>query len=88
MPTISMFYGIFIRMYYSPSEHPPSHFHVYYGDYSARVNIETLEIMGGEMPRKQLRLVLAWAELHQDELRQDWQRVMAGKEPFMIQPLA
>jgi Domain of unknown function (DUF4160) len=61
---------------------------VYYGDYSARVNIETLELMSGEVPRKQLRLVLAWAELHQDELRQDWQRVMSGQEPFMIQPLA
>jgi hypothetical protein len=88
MPTIAMFYGIFIRMYYAPSEHPPAHFHVYYGEYSARVNIETLELMSGEVPRKQLRLVLAWAELHQDELRQDWQRVMSGQEPFMIQPLA
>lgn len=33
MPTISMFYGIIIRMYYAPKEHPPPHFHVYYGEH-------------------------------------------------------
>ncbi|MEJ7139144.1 DUF4160 domain-containing protein [Amphibiibacter pelophylacis] len=88
MPTISMFYGIFIRMYFAPGEHPPAHFHVYYAEYKATVNIHTCEIMDGELPRKQSRLVLAWAELHQDELLRNWRLVMAGQEPFMVQPLA
>jgi hypothetical protein len=88
MPTISMFYGIFIRMYFAPGEHPPAHFHVYYAEFKATFSIHSCEIIDGELPRKQTRLVQAWAELHQEELLRDWDLVMAGIEPFMIQPLA
>lgn len=88
MPTISVFYGIFIRMYFAPSEHPPPHFHVYYAGHKGTVSIRDCEIMEGDLPRKQVRLVLAWAELHQEELLRDWALVMQGQEPFMIQPLA
>ena len=87
MPTISMFYGIIIRMYYAPSEHHPPHFHAYYNEYRATFSIDTLELMQGELPRRQMRLVQAWAELHQDELRADWQLAMNGEEPCRIQPL-
>lgn len=87
MPTISTFFGIIIRMYFAPGEHPPPHFHVYYNEYKASVDIRTCEIITGELPRKQARLALAWAELHQEELVADWQRVMNGEEPFKIQPL-
>ncbi|MBE0506892.1 MAG: DUF4160 domain-containing protein [Marinospirillum sp.] len=87
MPTISMFYGIIIRMYFAPKEHPPPHFHVYYSEYKATIDIRTCEVIQGNLPTKQLRLVLAWAELHQDELMADWQLVMNGEEPFKIQPL-
>jgi hypothetical protein len=87
MPTISMFYGIIIRMYFAPKEHPPPHFHVYYGEYKATVDIRTCEVIQGNLPRKQTKLVLAWAELHQDELMADWELVMNGEEPFKIQPL-
>jgi hypothetical protein len=38
-------------------------------------------------PRRQTRFVLAWAELHQEELMADWHLVMNGEEPFKIQPL-
>ena len=78
MPTISMFYGIVIRMYFAPGEHPPPHFHV---------DIRTCEIFKGDLPRKQIKLVLAWAELHQEELMKDLDLVMNGEEPFKIQPL-
>jgi len=87
MPTICMFYGIIIRMYYAPGEHPPPHVHVYYGDDSAIVDIEKREISKGSLPRKQERLVLAWVELHQEELLADWALVMKGEEPFRIEPL-
>ena len=71
-------------MYFAPGEHPPPHFH---NEYKASVDIRTCEINEGELPRKQAKLALAWAELHQDELMADWQRVMNGEEPFKIQPL-
>jgi len=87
MPTISMFYGIIIRMYYAPKEHPPAHFHVYYAEYKATVDIMSCEIIQGNLPKKQEKLVLAWAEIHQDELLADWQLVMNSEEPFKIQPL-
>lgn len=87
MPTISMFYGIIIRMYFAPGEHPPPHFHVYYSEYKATVNILTAEIIAGNLPGKQTKLVLAWTELHQDELMANWHLVMNGEEPFRIQPL-
>ena len=74
MPTISMFFG--------PGEHPPPHFHAYYNEYKATINIHTCEIIEGDLPRKQVKLVLAWAELHQEELMADWRLVTNGEEPF------
>ena len=47
MPTISMFYGIIVRMYYAPKERPPPHFHVYYGEHHATISIEDCEIRDG-----------------------------------------
>ena len=47
LPTISMFYGIIIRMYFAPGEHPPPHFHVYYAEYTATVDIRTCELIEG-----------------------------------------
>lgn len=87
MPTISMFYGIIVRMYFAPNEHPPPHFHAYYAEYKATVDIRTGEVIQGNLPRRQTKLVLAWAELHQDELMGNWDLVMNGEEPFKIQPL-
>ena len=87
MPTISMFFGLIIRMYYAPNEHPPPHFHVYYGDTKATVDICSCEIKEGNLPRRQTKLVLAWAELHQEDLIANWTLVMNGEEPFRIPPL-
>ncbi|PIE74481.1 MAG: hypothetical protein CSA18_04865 [Deltaproteobacteria bacterium] len=87
MPTISMFYGIIIRMYYAPGEHPPPHFHIYYGEHRATGDIQTCEITQGQLPKKQSRLVIAWAELHQEELMANWKLLMNGEKPFNIEPL-
>ncbi len=87
MPTISMFYGIIIRMYCAPKERAPSHFHAYYGDYKAVIDINNCELIEGELPKKQLRLVLAWAELHKDELDANWRLAMDSELPFKIEPL-
>ena len=87
MPTISMFYGIIVRMYFAPGEYNPPHFHAYFNENKASVDIKTCEIIEGNLPRKQQKLTLAWAELHQDELMADWNLVMNGENPFKIQPL-
>jgi hypothetical protein len=87
MPTIWMFYGLIIRMYFAPGEHPPPRFHVYYNDYRASVDIRTCEILERELPLKQAKLAMAWAELHRNELMAAWQLVMNGEQPFKINPL-
>ncbi len=87
MPTISMFYGIVIRMYCDRSEHNPPHFHAYYQNDTAVVSIDSGEITAGELPPRQAKLVLAWAELHKEELLADWQLASAGELPFRIEPL-
>jgi hypothetical protein len=87
LPTISMFYGIIIRMYCAPKEHAPAHFHAFYLDFKALVDINTCEIIEGSLPNKQTKLVLAWAELHKDELLADWTLAMNSELPFKIEPL-
>ena len=87
MPEISRFFGIIIRMYYAPGEHTLPHFHVYYAEHKATVDIRTCEIIESDLPGKQTKLVLAWAELHQEELMSNWALVINGEEPFKIQPL-
>jgi len=87
MPTISMFYGILIKMYYAPGEHNPPHFHVYYAEYEGVFDLNTCEFTDGNIPSRQRKLVIAWAEIHQDELVADWSLVMNGEEPYKISPL-
>ncbi len=69
MPIISRFFGIVIRMFFN--EHAPPHFHAEYAEFRAVINIRTLEIIEGRLPRRALELVLDWAELHRDELMTD-----------------
>ncbi len=87
MPTLSMFFGIIVRMYYAPKEHNPPHIHVYYNDYSAVINILDFQVTKGNLPPKQLRLVFAWIEIHQEELMADWNLCQNGEKPFNIEPL-
>ncbi len=75
MPEISRFYGIIITMYYEYGRHQRPHFHTRYGVYRASFTINYPELLAGSMPKRQQRLVLAWAELHQVELLDNWQRV-------------
>ena len=87
MPTLSMFYGIIIRMYCGKAEHNPPHFHAYYQDCKAIVDIVEGEIIEGHLPTKQAKLVFAWTELHKDELMADWELASQGELPFKIDPL-
>jgi hypothetical protein len=87
MPTLSMFFGIIIRMYYAPKEHNPPHIHAYYQDFKAVIDIQSCELMEGGLPPKQHRLVSAWIEIHKDELIADWELCQNGDKPFSIEPL-
>lgn len=71
MPEVSRFFGIVIRIFFN--DHEPAHFHVVYGNHEALIEIESLDLFRGELPRRALGLVLEWASLHQDELRRDWE---------------
>ncbi len=88
MPEISRFYGIIIRMFMEPfTQHYRPHFHAYYQEFTAVFGIESIELLAGELPQKQLRLVLAWAELHREALMEDWELLQSGSPPFKIEPL-
>ena len=87
MPTISMFYGILIRMFLGKKEHNPPHFHAYYQEYKGIFSISTCEMIEGNLPGKQVKLIIAWAELHKDELLADWELANNGEKPYSIEPL-
>jgi hypothetical protein len=88
MPEISRFFGIIIRMFAEPAvQHHRPHFHAYYQDSAAVFAFDSVELLGGELPQRQRRLVEAWAEIHRAELLEDWQRLQAGRPPFKIEPL-
>jgi uncharacterized protein DUF4160 len=85
VPTISRFFGISIAMYFD--DHGPPHFHARHAGRSAKVRIDTLEVIDSNLGRRQLRLVLAWAELHQSELSDNWRSARAGERLQQIEPL-
>jgi hypothetical protein len=88
VPELSRFFGIIIRMYMEVGlQHQLPHFHAYYQEYAAVFSLDPIELIAGSLPRRQQRLVEAWAELHQGELIADWQRLQAGQLPLPIQPL-
>jgi len=67
--------------------HHIPHFHAYYQEDIGIFSIDPIEVISGRLPRRQQRLVEAWAELHQAELLADWQRLQAGRSPLPIEPL-
>lgn len=85
MPAICRFFGIVITMYFD--DHDPPHFHARHATGAAKVEIESLEVIGSTLGRRQLRFVLAWAELHQAELLANWRRARAGETLADIEPL-
>jgi hypothetical protein len=85
MPTISAFYGMLVQMFWE--EHAPPHFHVIYAEHEALINIKTLEVIKGRLPRRALMLVLDWAEIHQNELLEDWDMCQKLLPPKKIKPL-
>ena len=88
MPTISMFYGILVLMYFRDSaRHHLPHIHVRYQGVEAAISIEDGSVLDGHLPPKQLKMVQAWIEIHKEELSVDWELAVNGEKPFRIAPL-
>jgi hypothetical protein len=88
LPEISRFFGIIIRMFVEAgAPHHLPHFHAYYQNSAGVFSIEPVELIGGGLPRKETRLVEAWAELHAAELLENWRRLQGGHPPIKIASL-
>jgi hypothetical protein len=72
-------------MYYN--EHNPPHFHAKYGEFKAEIDINSLQIIAGELPKRAKSLILEWADEHRDELVQDWELARQMQELKEIEPL-
>lgn len=85
MPTICMFRGI--KIYINWRDHMPPYFHATYGGKEIIVSINELEVIDGEIPNKQLKMLLGWAAFHQEELIENWKLASEKQELYAIEPL-
>ena len=81
MPEITRFYGIVIKMFFKPKEHEPSHIHALYGEYLGEFNIQTMEMIQGDLPERARKMVVEWLSSHRDELQNMWDNQQIYKLP-------
>ena len=87
MPALSMFFGIIVRMQSERGgKHNKPHIHALYGNAEIVVSIDG-EVLEGNFPNKQMKLLLAWITIHEDELRANWELLSNGEGYFKIEPL-
>lgn len=87
MPIISQFYGIIIKMYLKEGErHNKEHIHITYNEYNAIYDIKG-NIIEGNIPKKQRKMVEAWIAIHEKELKDLWKEIKESGEYFKIEPL-
>jgi hypothetical protein len=88
MPVISIFFGITIYMYFIDNKkHKKPHIHAQYQNKEAVVSIPDGRVLDGSLPSAKLKLVLAWVEIHKEDLIADWQLAVKGQNPLPIDPL-
>jgi len=68
-------------------EHQPPHFHAKYGSDEVAISINDIEVLEGSLPNKQLKMLLGWTALHQEELLENWQLAEQKQDLFPIEPL-
>lgn len=85
MPEVSRFYGIVIKIYFG--DHVPPHFHAEYAEFEARIAIDSLAVISGDLPARAMGLVIEWATLHKADLQVQWQRAIALEPLGKIEPL-
>lgn len=81
MPEISRFYGIVIKMFFKPKEHEPSHIHALYGEYVGIFDLQSMEMIEGDLPRKAQELIKEWLYKNQNELLEMWESQKLRKLP-------
>ena len=87
MPTISLFYGILVKMNWKDvGQHNAPHFHAYYGEHEAVFGLDG-EIIAGNFPKRQSAFVKAWALLNEDDIAANWRLAVNGEETFRVEPL-
>lgn len=87
MPTVSMFYGIIVRMYAEGSgQHNLPHLHAGFSGQEVVVDLSG-NIIEGEIPKGKMKLLLAWMEIHREELEANWKLLCDGEPAFKIEPL-
>ena len=83
-----MFYGIVVYLYFVDNKrHKRPHIHVIYQKDEAVISIPDGNLLEGKLPQTKKRLVLAWIEIHREELMADWRLAASGQQPFKIAPL-
>lgn len=88
MPVISMFYGIIVLLYFQDNRrHKRPHLHIRYQKFEAVFSIPDGKMIEGTLPTSKKRLVVAWIEIHREELLADWNLAVNGTLPFQIEPL-
>ena len=74
-------------MYFKDTEqHNKPHFHASYGDSRAVFDFDG-HILAGSFPPKQTKYVVAWADIHLDELVSLWEIIQTDEEYFKIKGL-
>ena len=84
LPEIARFYGLIIKMFFMQSEHNPPHFHALYGEYMGEFDINTLEMLQGDLPPRAVNIVREWAMLHQSELLEMWNSQKIRRLPPLV----
>lgn len=74
-------------MFFNDQEkHHLQHFHAVYGEYTGSFTLDG-EMIDGNIPKKQLKLIAAWAAIHQEELEALWKSIQETGDYFTIKGL-
>lgn len=79
MPVIARFYGILIKIYFK--EHGTPHFHALYAEYNGVFEIDSLEMIEGDLPNRAQKLVKEWAAMYKRDLLEMWEKQQFKKLP-------
>ncbi len=88
MPEISRFSGIVIRMFVEAGgPHDRPHFHAYCEEHEGLYALDQIELLAGSLPEDQEALTMAWAEIHRQQLLDNWAVLRSGHTAAEIEPL-
>ena len=87
MPVLSVFFGIIVRMYREVGgKHKVPHVHAEYSGNEVVVALDGT-VIEGEIPKNKMNLLVAWIEIHREDLEANWKLLGNGEQFFHIEPL-